>query len=145
MTIKYIKPTILYFNSFFVGLLLMTIFLILVCKTLNFDYKSAISVCLFGTLGYTFKSVLFFLPYFFFYNRAYIENTITRRLIIWSPFMLFSLWYLMIMIFEIEILLPDVSYGYLMRFPHFYLQLMTVFLICIWTLIKFNKIINKEI
>lgn len=139
MTVENIKPSKLYFSSFFAGLVIMIILLILVCTSFNFDYKSAASVYFVSGIGYTLKSAIFFLPYFKFYDQDNIDSRHIRRLIIWSPLILFVLWFFVIIFFEISFLIPDISYGYIMRFPHFYLQLLTVILICIWTVIKFNR------
>jgi hypothetical protein len=143
MTIENINPTKTYFFSVFTGIVLNMCLLILVCTSLQFDTKSALCVYAFGEFGFLVKAFLFFLPYFLFYNQERLYNQTQRRLLIWTPLMLFFIWFVFIIVFQIDFLIPDISYGYIMRFPHFFIQLISVLIICSWTAIKFYR--NKDI
>jgi len=134
MKIPKINPTKLYFSSLFIGIIIMICLITIVCKTLDFDRKSAFCLFYYGMIGFSLKSILFFIPYLMIYKYNRIKN-----LIIWLPLILFAFYYLSILMFKIEFLLPDFSYGYFMMFPHFYLQLISVLIVCIWMSVQLNK------
>lgn len=140
-----IKPLKLYLISLLGGFILMLVLLILVCSLLSFDIKSAVSLYFFGGLGYLIKAMIFFAPYFLLYKQDLRVNPKQRKLVIWTPLILFSIWYSTILLFEIEILIPDVSYGYIMRFPHFVLQIITTLIICIGVAVKINRLFAQSI
>lgn len=135
-----VQPIRLYFKSVLTGILINTLFLAVVCTALHFDSKSAICLYLLGGLGYAIKAILFFLAYLLFKKETNFEIKPTRLLIIWTPFFLYFFWFFMIILFQIESLMPDLSYGYIMRFPHFYLQIISTLVVCITTTIQLNKL-----
>ena len=140
MTTSKIQPIRLYFKSILTGILINTLFLAIVCTTLKFDSKSAFSLYLFGGIGYTIKAFLFFSPYILFKNHSNFEIQPTRLLLIWMPFFLYFFWFFSIILLQIEVFMPDLSYGYIMRFPHFYLQLISTIVVCTTTTIQLNKL-----
>lgn len=140
-----LKPLKLYLISLLGGFTLMLILLILVCSLLSFDAKSAVSLYFFGGLGYLLKAIIFFAPYFLLYKQNLQENPKQRKLVIWVPFILFLIWYFIVVSFEIDILIPDVSYGYIMRFPHFVLQIFATLIICTGISIKVNRFFAQSI
>ena len=121
----------LYILAVLGGSLLTFSLLIAVCNHFDFDSKSAICVYLFGLMGYFVKSLLFFIPYFWLNKGDNIHLTGIRRLIVWSPFILFFIWFTTVITFQIEAFQTDIEYGYIMRFPHFLVQLLVVLLVCI--------------
>lgn len=144
MTLENINPTKLYLASFFAGIALNMCLLILACSYFHFDAKSALCVYAFGEFGFLVKACLFFLPYFLFYDSEKLYNMTQRRLITWTPLMLFLFWFVFIIIFQIDLLSPDITYGYIMRLPHFLIQLFSALIICIWTAFKFNLNIDSS-
>jgi hypothetical protein len=135
-----IKSIRIYLKSVLTSILINTLFLAVVCTTLQFDAKSAVCLYLFGGLGYAIKAFLFFLPYLLFIKDTNFEVKPTRLLIIWMPFFLYFFWFFIIILFQIESLMPDLSYGYIMRFPHFYLQIISTLVVCITTTIQLKKL-----
>jgi hypothetical protein len=125
-----VKPFQLYLIAFFLGSILNFVLLIIVCNSFHFDSKSAICVYLYGGMGYIVKSFICSFVYFLFYNQSNLENTVKRRLILWSPALLFFLWFFSVIFFQIEDYYTDISYGYIMRFPHFFIQLLSILMVC---------------
>jgi hypothetical protein len=138
------NPFLLYLIAFFLGSILNFVLLIIVCNSFNFDSKSAICVYLYGGMGYVVKSFICSCVYFLFYNQGNFENTIKRRLILWSPAILFFLWFFMVIFFQIEDFYTDISYGYIMRFPHFFIQLLSILIVCTTMRIYVKKSINYD-
>jgi hypothetical protein len=138
------KPFRLYTLTVLLSSLLNMILLIIVCNALQFDYKSAICVYLFGVTGFFVKAALFFLLYFLFYDEDYVYEKIKRRIIIWAPALMFFLWFFAIIFFQMESFFTDISYGYLSRLPHFYFQLISVLITCLVVGFYANKTISQE-
>ncbi len=139
MTPKKINPFALYLWTIFLGILINTSLLISVCTVFHFDRKSAICVYLYGIPGYCIKTVIFTLSYLLLYRQSIMYNKAKRTLVIWLPFILFFFWFLSIIVFQIESLYTDLSFGYISRFPHFYAQLLTTLALCTVTAIRINR------
>lgn len=125
-----LKPFRLYVSSFLLAILINSLLDWLIC--LNFDRKSAICIYLYGGLGFALKAPLFFLPYL-------LLKTEMKRgiqvLICWVPFLLFFIWFFLITFFQIESLYTELEFGYIMRFPHCILQLLSALICCIITMV----------
>jgi hypothetical protein len=129
----------LYKKSVFYAFLINVILLVICCTLFNFDRKSMLSLYAIGIPSYLIKSVFFFTPFLLFKQEKFLHNSFMRTLLVWVPFMLFFFWFSIIMQFQINGLLFDLSFGYLMRFPHFYLQLLSTFIISIFAIIQIHK------
>jgi hypothetical protein len=138
------NPFQLYLIAFFGGVILNFILLIIVCNSFHFDSKSAICVYLYGGMGYLVKSFICSFAYFLFYNQDNLENIARRRLILWSPAILFLLWFFMVIFLQIEDFYTDISFGYIMRFPHFFIQLLSILIACTATSIYVKKSISYD-
>lgn len=136
------NPFRLYLIAFSLGSILNLTLLVIVCT--NFDSKSAICVYLYGGMGYFVKSFICSFVYFLFHNKDNLENTVKRRLILWSPAALFLLWFFMVIFFQIEDFYTDISYGYIMRFPHFFIQFLSILIVCTAMSIYVKKSINND-
>lgn len=139
MTAKKTNPLTLYLWTLLIGTVIITFLLIFVCTIFHFDRKSAICVYLYGIPGYCIKTVIFTLSYFLLYRQSIMDNKAKRTLVIWTPFILFFFWFLLIIVFQIESLYTDLSFGYISRFPHFYAQLLTTLVPCTVTAIRINR------
>lgn len=124
----------LYLSILLFGTLANAILIFGFLKTLNFGYKSAVSVYIYSIPGYFLKSLIFSTIIFLLHKKRFLENKSTRNMILWTPLILFILWYTLIIIFKIESLYVDLSFGYTSRFPHFYIQLLTCIIITISSL-----------
>ncbi len=121
----------LYLSVVFFGTLANAILIFGFLQTLNFGYKSAVSIYIFSIPGYLLKSLMFSTILFLLLKKRFLENKVARRMILLTPLLLFILWYTLIILFKIESLYVDLSFGYTSRFPHFYIQLLTVIIITI--------------
>ena len=136
---KNTNPFLLYLGVTTSGSLLTLIILVTICSLLNFDSKSAICVCYYGVQGYILKTIIFSITYLFLYNKNLLTNKPIRTLIALTPFILFFIWYLFIIVFQVDYFFTDISFGYIYRFPHFYAQLLAVLIISIITAVKLNR------
>ena len=139
MTTHPIRPYSIYFTRLLMATVIDAFILIIICMSLSFDYKSAICVYLYGIGGLFLKGIIFLTPFIFLQNESIIYSRLYRTIFILSPFALFMFWYLWVILFQIEGLYVDVSFGYISRFPHFIVQLFSILLICIFTLIRVNR------
>jgi hypothetical protein len=133
------RPLLLYLGTTILGTLIVIVLLILVCTKLHFDHKSAICVYLYGIGGYVIKTFVFSLTYLLLFKKRFLTSKTRRTIIAWTPFILFFIWYLSLIVFKIESLYFDLSFGYIARFPHFYVQLFAVLLMCILTAVRLNR------
>lgn len=124
---KSTNPIILYIITYLLSLTFDWLALTLVCS--NFDRKSAICVYMYGVGGFIIKGLLFFLPLLLLYKKSWLHSTVKRTLIFLSPFLIFLFWFTMIIVFEIEYLYLDLSFGYIYHFPHFIIQLLSSLLV----------------
>jgi hypothetical protein len=132
-----------YLASIVLGSMLNILLLIvIVIYFFGFGGKSAAALMYMSVTGYFFKSIIFFLP-FFYLNSDFISRY-QRNFIIFSPFLLYIIWFCFIIIFEIESLSQEISYGYTDRFPHFYLQLLSTLLICLLIRQRVNRRYRQE-
>ena len=138
------NPLILYLSTVFFGILINTSLIVFACKELNFDRKSEICVYLYAIPGYIIKTFIFTLPYLLLFNQSIFANHFKRNLIMWIPFLLFIFWFSTIIIFQIESLFTDISFGYFSSLPHFYVQLFTTLILCLITTIRVNRKCRKE-
>jgi hypothetical protein len=142
------KGLSLYFLNILVGTFTTLFVLILICNHFHFDSKSAICVYLFGAMGYFVKSLFCFAPYFWLKNEDYFHTPSIKRLIVWSPFLLFFMWFTMVITFQIEAFHTDIEFGYISRFPHFMVQLLVVLMACIANAVfvyrKYKKVENMN-
>lgn len=133
------RPLLLYFGTTITGTIILTTLLIFVCTILYFDNKSANCVYLYGIGGYIIKTLIFSLTYLFLYKQRFLTSKPIRTTIAWSPFFLFFLWYLVLIVFQIDSLYFDLSFGYSASFPHFYAQLLSVLIVSMATAIRLNR------
>jgi hypothetical protein len=124
------KPFLLYLAAFLSGSLLNILLLIMVCNGLHFDSKSSICVYLYGVTGYFVKAAIFFLFYLLFYDENNVYDKIKRRFILWTPALLFFLWFFSVIFFQMESFYTDLSFGYISHFPHFFIQFISVIITC---------------
>jgi hypothetical protein len=129
------KPSTYYLIAWLVGSIVTAVFLILICNHYNFDNKSSICVYAYGFFGFFIKGMIFFLPYLILFRDVRKNSILLNAILIWLPFTLFMLWYFMIIQFQIESLYADIEFGYISRFPHFIIQLLTSFGACAATTI----------
>lgn len=129
----------LYFSVLFLGTLTNIILIVASLKTLGFGYKSEISVYLYSIPGYFLKSIIFSLSLFLLVKNNILENRLKRNITLWIPFFLFLFWFLAIMVFKIESLHTELSYGYTSRFPHFLVQLLSCLIITISSIYQLWK------
>src|SRR6478609_7924711 len=118
-----------YLASIMLGSVLNILLLIVVIKYFGFSGRSVVALVYMSVTGYFYKSIIFSLPLFFL-NTDFISKS-QQNLLIFSPFLLYLVWFCSIITFRIESLSQEISYGYTDRFPHFYLQLMSTLLICL--------------
>jgi hypothetical protein len=142
---KQTRPLLLYIGATTLGTFIVTALLIFVCTKLNFDSKSAICVYLYGIGGYIVKTSIFTLTYLLLFKKSFLTSKAIRTSMAWTPFILFFLWYLTLIVFQVESLYFDLSFGYIVQFPHFYFQLFTVLLMCILTTVRLNRRYRQEI
>jgi len=134
-----VRPYSIYFTRLFLATIIDAFILILICTSLSFDYKSAMCVYLYGIGGLLLKGIIFLTPFMFLQNASILSSRLYRTILILSPFVLFVLWYVWLILFQIESLYVDVSFGYISRFPHFIVQIFSILLICIFTLVRVNR------
>jgi hypothetical protein len=126
---NFIKPFQLYLRTFLFSFVFNWLMLIFICNALSFDGRSAICVYLYGVGGFFLKGIIFFTPLLLLFNEDCLKSKTSRVLIFLLPFISFLLWFLTIIVFQIEAFYPDLSFGYIARFPHFYVQLLSSLLI----------------
>lgn len=113
--------------------------LILILNHFNFEPKAKWSLYIFGTIAMSIKSLLFFIPLWIGINQVKSKGKLV--LLISTPFLLFLFYFLTIIMLKIEILWFDITYGYLSKYPHFYLQLGAVLIPSIFLMmIHFRKL-----
>jgi hypothetical protein len=130
----------LYFSVLFLGTLTNIILIVAALKTLGYGYKSEISVYIYSIPGYFIKSIIFSLILFLLFKNSVFENRLKRNITLWIPFLLFLFWFGAIMIFKIDSLHTELSYGYTYRFPHFLVQLLSSLIITISSIYQLGKI-----
>jgi hypothetical protein len=133
------RPLLLYFSTVTFGTIILTTLLIFVCTIFHFDHKSAICVYLYGIGGYIIKTLIFSLTYLLLYKESYLTSKPLSTTIAWMPFILFFMWYLVLIVFQIDALYFDLSFGYIARFPHFYAQLLAVLIVSMTIAIRLNR------
>jgi hypothetical protein len=138
------KPTRFYSSSLLLAILINSLLDWFVCSTFDFDTKSAMCIYLWGGGGFAFKATLFFLPYLFLKNDPDPNSEVLQVVICCVPFLLFFSWFFLIVIFDIKSLFFEIEFGYIMRFPHCLLQLLSTFICCIVAMVK-NRLRIKKI
>ena len=118
----------LYFSFFILGSLINGILSIMLVYILDVNSKSSITIAGASIVGYTVKAFLFGLLLLLINRSDIFVTNRHKKLILWSPFISFVLWYVLIFVFQIERFASDVSFGYTARFPHFYIQLLSCLL-----------------
>jgi hypothetical protein len=134
----------LYKKSVLYGFILNAVLLVICCTIFNFDRTSMLSLYAIVIPSYLLKSVLFYTPFLLFKQEKFLNSNLMRTLLVWIPFMLFFFWFSIITQFQIKGLLFDLSFGYLMYFPHFYLQLLSTFIISLFAIVKIYKATNPS-
>ncbi len=129
----------LYLSAVFLGTITNAILIFGFLKTLKFGYKSAVSVYIYSIPGYFIKSLIFSSIIFLFLRKRFLVKKLTRNIILWSPLILFATWYTLIIVFKIESLYVDLSFGYTARFPHFIVQLLSCIIITVSSLLFVKK------
>ncbi len=117
-----------YIFSVIVGSILYVTSLGFTLNYFQFEGKAGAAVIFWSMLTYFIKSIFFYLPF------ARLAKKNTYKGVIWtglSPFLLYSFWFGTIILFRIETLWSDISWGYIDYFPHFWVQLFTTLLICL--------------
>lgn len=140
---KKTQPLLLYLSVTTIGTIVVASLLMFICNLYNFDGKSLMCVNLYGISGYTVKTFVFSLVYLLLYISKFWTHKTIRTIIIWTPFILFVLWYTILISFEIESLYFDISFGYLMTYPHFQVQLLVAFLmslfVYLWLQVRYKS------
>jgi hypothetical protein len=142
---KKINPFLIYIKTYLISLILVWLLLVLICNALGFDPKSSFCVYLYGVGGFLFKGILFYSPLLLLNNIKWTGSTLKLAVIFLLPLFIFIMWFISIIVFEIEVLYPDLSFGYIHRFPHFYVQLfstLTVSLFMLWRINRKLEILN---
>jgi hypothetical protein len=137
---KAIKPFSLYLKSVVTGLLINFILIVMASKLISFSSATLYFV---GSVFYSGKAIVFFSVYFLFFYGPVVNSAGKRNLIIYTPFLLFLLWFTFLILFEMKGLYADISYGTIERFPHFYLQLAATFLACVVLQLRMDKRYNR--
>lgn len=133
-----------YIFSVILGSILNLVLLIIILSFFGFGGKDLISIIYISTNGYFYKSIIFFLPFLFLNSDFYQQAANNKLIIYFLPVFLFSLWFILIIAFQIHSLSHEISYGYFGQFPHFYVQLMATFGICIFIKNRANnRILGK--
>jgi hypothetical protein len=120
-----------YILSIIIGSIFNILLLIIVLNYFGFTGKSLIALFYISIRGYFYKSVIFFLPFFYLNADFSSRSKFQQILILFSPFLLYLMWFGFILLFQIESLFYEISYGYTDLFPHFYTQLITTLMICL--------------
>src|SRR5687768_14717174 len=105
-----------YFMSILLGFLFNSFLLILVCKSLDFHYKSAFSLYFISFPSYFYKSLIIYLPLFALPIFSFFEDKTKRALLCLCPFALHILWYLMLTLLKASSFSTEFSFGYIQRF-----------------------------
>ncbi len=134
----------LYLSVVFLGTITNAILIFGFLKILKFGYKSAISVYIYSIPGYFIKSLIFSSIIFLLFRKRYLENKFIRNIILWSPLILFVTWYTLIIVFKIESLYVDLSFGYTARFPHFIIQLLSCIIVTVSSLLFIKKVLGNS-
>jgi hypothetical protein len=121
----------LYGSSLLLAILINSFLDWLICTIFHFDTKSAICIYLYGGFGFAFKATFFFLPYLFLKKYQEPGKEVLQVVFCWLPFLLFFSWFALIVVFNISALFFELEFGYIMRFPHCLLQLLSVLACCI--------------
>lgn len=130
---KYYGSAIILGSMVNLSLLILTLFYF------GIKGKSLISLYYVSIQGYFTKSLLFYLPWFFLGNGLVLKTQKLRDFMLFLPFFLFLMWFGFIILFKIWSMSHEISYGYLDRFPHFYTQLMTALLFCVFVRYRVMK------
>lgn len=139
-----INSKTLYFKAILFSVSLYLILLIGICKSLGFGYKSAYSLYSIGTIGYFVKSLFIYLPLLSTSKSYRMDSTKKRIFLFVLPFLVLVWWFLFIIGFKISALYFDLSYGYISRFPHYFVQLFTTLLISALLFVRTNNKLKNE-
>lgn len=139
---KITNPFLLYISTYLLSLIFDWLALILICS--NFDRKSAMCIYLYGIGGFIVKGLVFFLPLLLFYKKSWLHSAVIRTIIFFFPFLIFLTWFATIIIFEIEYLYLDLSFGYIYHFPHFIIQLLSSFVVPLCILVMVSIKLRRQ-
>lgn len=131
-----------YLSSIFLSNLLFCTMLVGLLEYFGFEGKSYLALLLAGIIGMFFKSLLFFLP--FYKMERKVRNYRMLAQLCFVPFAIYLIWFFTIILFEIEPLYFDVSFGHTARAPHFYLQLFAVLATGIFTFFYQRKYMSFD-
>lgn len=134
-----LKPVLIYLKTFLFSLMFDWLLLVFICNYLGFDRKSATCVYLYGIGGFILKGIIFFLPILFISQNSILNSKTKRAFLFLSPFFIFLTWFVIIILFQIESLYTELSFGYIYHFPHFYIQLFASLVIPLIILLITNK------
>lgn len=126
-----------------VGIVLNMFAISIILERLKFDYKSSICVFVWSVIGYFIKTWIFTIPLLGI--NKYNEQSGVKILYLLLPFLFMLIWYSFIIVFEIESVSFDYSFGYFQRFPHGLVQIATMFLVCLMSIVLFGlKVKDKK-
>lgn len=131
-----------YLSAVFLSNGLFLILLISLMTLFGFEGKSFIALLIAGLIGMSVKSLFFFLPFFRMERR--IRNNKMLLQVSFVPFAIYGIWFSTIFIFKIEPLYFDLSFGYIARGPHFYVQLFAVLITGIFTFFYQRKYMSLD-
>lgn len=123
------------------GIVINIITITIILNILNFEFKSWICVFIWSFIGYCVKTWIFTIPLLWI-NKYNNEEQFGLK-IFYSvlPLIYMIIWFGCILIFKIEFIYFDFSFGYFQRFPHGLIQILTMFLMSILsiTLLNLNR------
>jgi hypothetical protein len=133
-----------YILSIIIGSALNILLLGIALTTLGFSGKSLVALFYISVRGYFYKSVIFYLPFLFLNTDFSARSELQKNLIFFSPFLLFFTWFAFIILFQISSFFHEISYGYIGRFPHFYMQLIATLITCFLIRYRTNIRLREE-
>jgi hypothetical protein len=120
-----------YVGSVIIGSILNIFLLTIILNYFGFSGKSLIALFYISIRGFFYKSIIFFLPFFFLNTDFLVRPKFQKETILLLPFLLFVVWFSLIIVLQIEDLSYEISYGYTDQFPYFFVQTITTFLVCL--------------
>src|SRR6187401_3515260 len=87
--------------SIILGSIFNILLLIVVLNSFGFSGRSLISLFFISISGYFYKAIFFFLPFLYLNTNFSSRDELQKGLILYSPFLLYLLWFVSIILFQI--------------------------------------------
>jgi len=129
------KSKYIYFLINLLGIVINFSLIITIVKGLNFEVKSTVSVASWSFIGYFIKTWIFTTPILKMKKFNYKKGFKYKILYSLFPFIFMILWFGAIVLFRIDSLYFDFSFGYFQRYPHGLIQILTMFIMSLLSII----------